>query len=579
MLFEPSKPMSSSFDDVDGSAQEYRDLLRECKELFRSCATEFTDQHPDLIHDSPEHFLERMLDLHRGLVLKIFVEIAQADDRISRRELELAREVFAHAWHVDLNNEQLKETLFHYAETTHLRWDSLLWPFERLSAFRRRANDLFSLVQRMGLMVAEANRKVDPRALQQLRSIITEMQRVIQPVPLACETPSAKAQPIGRSAQLQESAFGVKQEVQCQQAQAVRRSEASAGKENLEDVLRDLDALIGLATIKQDVRELVSFLKMQEERRKFDLPQTPISLHAVFAGNPGTGKTTVARLFGRILGAMGILSKGQLIETDRSGLVAEYAGQTAPKTNLRVNEALDGVLFIDEAYSLVAESGDDPYGTEAVQTLLKRMEDDRDRLVVILAGYPRPMEELLQTNPGLSSRFGRTFVFPDYTVTELGQVFATFAQRDRYQLPAATRAKLLLGFRYLLDRRDEHFGNGRLARNIFERSVRRLASRLAGVKSLTKALLTTLQPDDMVLEGVPAAVWEGSESGERPFRLNCPGCQRPCRLSQRLLGSKVRCQCGHEFEADWGEPADTDKDPKSKISNLKSENQDSKSQP
>ncbi|HMF12610.1 MAG TPA: AAA family ATPase [Gemmataceae bacterium] len=546
--------MPSDFDD-DDSAQEYRDLLRECKELFRSCATEFTDQHPDLINDSPEHFLERMLDLHRGLVLKIFVEIAQADDRFSRRELALAREVFAHAWHVELDDEKLKESLFHYAETTHLRWDSLLWPFERLASFRRRANDLFSLVQRMGLMVAEANRKVDPRALQQLRCIVAEMQRAIQPVPLAADNPtSTKIKPLGQYAQRLESGTAIKQEVQTQQAQAVRRCEASAGKETLDDVLQALDALIGLATIKQDVRELVHFLKMQEERRKFDLPQTPISLHAVFTGNPGTGKTTVARLFGRILGAMGILAKGNLIETDRSGLVAEYAGQTAPKTNLRVNEALDGVLFIDEAYSLVAVSGDDPYGTEAVQTLLKRMEDDRDRLVVILAGYPGPMEELLQTNPGLSSRFGRTFVFPDYTVTELGRVFATFAERDRYQLPAATRAKLLLGFQYLLTRLDEHFGNGRLARNIFERSVRRLASRLSGVTSLTKALLTTLQPDDIVLESVPAEALTGLENAERPFRLLCPGCQRPSRLPQRLLGSRVRCACAHEFEADWGEP-------------------------
>jgi hypothetical protein len=549
--------MPSELDD--DSAQEYRDLLQECKELFRSCASEFTEQHPDLVHDSPEHFLERMLDLHRGLVLKVFIEIAQADDRFSRRELALAREVFEHAWHVELTDEQVKESLLHYTETTHLRWDSLLWPFERLSAFRRRANDLFSLVQRMGLMVAEANRKVDPRALQQLRSITCEMQRVIQPVPLAGDSPGTKVRPVGRFAERQEGKAGIKQEIQCQQAQGIRRLEASGGKESLEDVLAALDALIGLATIKQEVRELVSFLKMQEERRKYDLPQTPISLHAVFTGNPGTGKTTVARLFGRILGAMGILAKGHLVETDRSGLVAEYAGQTAPKTNLRVNESLDGVLFIDEAYSLVAESGEDPYGTEAVQTLLKRMEDDRDRLVVILAGYPGPMEELLQTNPGLSSRFSRTFVFPDYTATELGRVFATFAQRDRYHLPAATRAKLLLGFQYLLARRDEHFGNGRLARNIFERSVRRLASRLSGVKSLTKPLLTTLQPGDIVVENVPDAAWESLEDAELPFRLNCPGCQRACRLLLRLLGSKVRCQCGHEFEADWGEPGDPDK--------------------
>src|SRR5262249_6690117 len=151
----------------------------------------------------------------------------------------------------------------------------------------------------------------------------------------------------------------------------------------------------------------------------------------------------------------------------------------------------------------------DPYGTEALQTLLKRMEDDRDRLVVILAGYPGPMAALLEVNPGLSSRFGRTFNFPDYSAAELGRIFDTFCRRDHYRLPARTRARLLLGFAHLLGCRDEHFGNGRLARTVFEHSVRRLAGRLAGLKSLTRTLLTTLQPEDIVMDGVPAAVWDG----------------------------------------------------------------------
>jgi hypothetical protein len=552
-MSEPSNP------ECGAEAQAYRELLAECEQLFRSCAEQFAEQHPDLIHDTPEHFLDRMLELHRGLILKVFAEIAQADHRISAGEMKLARELFDHAWHRRLTDDQLKESIFHYSETTHIRWDSLLWPFERLSAFRGRANEVFALVQRMALTVAGANKRVDPRAVDNLRWILSEMQRVILPVPMAggrrdeSANPIAPVPPRGRSVALRQGESKIEAEVLSEEAQAVRH-EPRANAEELSDVLTALDALIGLGAIKADVRELIDFLKMQEQRKNYDLPQTPISLHAVFTGNPGTGKTTVARLFGRILGAMGILAKGHLIETDRSGLVAEYAGQTAPRTNKRINEALDGVLFIDEAYSLVADSGEDPYGTEALQTLLKRMEDDRDRLVVILAGYPGPMTTLLQSNPGLSSRFSRMVAFPDYTAIELGRVFATFCQRDHYRLPPRTRAKLLLGFRYLLDRRDEHFGNGRLARTIFEHSVRRLASRLARADKLTKALLTTLQPEDIVMEGTPATVWNGLENDARGFLLTCPGCQHAARLPQRMLGSWVTCPgCQCEFEADWGE--------------------------
>jgi hypothetical protein len=194
---------------------------------------------------------------------------------------------------------------------------------------------------------------------------------------------------------------------------------------------------------------------------------------------------------------------------------------------------------------------------EALQTLLKRMEDERERLVVVLAGYPGPMATLLETNPGLSSRFSRTFEFPDYTAVELGRIFETMCRRDQYQLPGGTRARLLLGFQYLLDHRDEHFGNGRLARNVYERSVRHLANRLVNTTPLTRALLTTLQPQDLVLEGVPATVWRGLDGEALYFRLRCPGCQHACRIRQPLLGCRVRCPgCQHEFEADWGEVDD-----------------------
>jgi hypothetical protein len=526
---------------------EFRDLLRRCEALYRSCAELYACQRPEIVHDAPA-FVAQMIDLHRGLLLKVFAEIVQCGQHVGPDELRLGQELFEHAWGHKLNEEQVKESLLHYGETTHLRWESLVRPFERFSAFIAHADELRALVEQIAWQVAGASGRVSSRARRQVQWIRTELRRILERVPLAGAVPEAL--PVARVAQQQD--FEITAESAQRQAQAVRVQERASG-EQLAEVLAELDALIGLETIKAEVRELVNFLTIQAERAKYDLPQTPVSLHAVYSGNPGTGKTTVARLVGRIFGAMGILSRGHLIETDRSGLVAEYAGQTGPKANKRIDEALDGVLFIDEAYSLIAEKGDDPYGAEAVQALLKRMEDDRGRLVVILAGYPAPLAKLLRANPGLTSRFGRTFVFPDYTAAELGRIFETMCERDRYQLPPRSRAKLLLGFQHLLDRRDENFGNGRVARNVFERSVRRLANRLTGTRPLTRELLTTLQPEDLVLEGVPEAVWAGPEAEARQFRVSCPQCGHASKAPVRYLGRQLTCHCGHEFTAPWGD--------------------------
>jgi hypothetical protein len=536
----------------------FRELLEQSRELYRKCARDFAEQHPELIRDSAEDFVGRMVELHRGLVLKVFAEMAQADHHLGAGELKLGRQLFEHAWGQRLTDHQVKEALIHYSETTHLRWDALLRPFERLSAFVPHADRLQTLVLQLAWRVAEADGRPGPPAVQQFHWIRAQMQRVLERVPLAGAAPDAASTadlPVARRAvQTLGEDFEITPQSAVRGAQAVR-VQAKTGRESLAAVMADLDGLIGLDSIKQEVHELVNFLTIQAERGKLDLPQTPISLHAVYTGNPGTGKTTVARLVGRILGAMGILARGHLVETDRSGLVAEFAGQTAPKTHKRIDEALDGVLFIDEAYSLVAERGDDPYGSEAVQTLLKRMEDDRARLVVILAGYPRPMAQLLRTNPGLSSRFSRTFPFPDYTVRELGQIFQTMCDRDSYQLPAGTRARLLVGFAYLRARRDEHFGNGRLARNVFERSIRRLANRLAAASPLTRELLTTLEPEDVVMEGVPASAWEELETRAHGFEVPCPACARANRVPGEKLGHTTACRHCHEhFTADWGEP-------------------------
>lgn len=228
--------------------------------------------------------------------------------------------------------------------------------------------------------------------------------------------------------------------------------------------------------------------------------KTPdVSYHCVFSGNPGTGKTTVARILAGIYKDLGVLKKGHLVETDRSGLVAEYVGQTAVKTNKIIDNALDGVLFIDEAYSLV-QGGSEDYGSEAIATLLKRMEDDRDRLVVILAGYTNEMEEFINSNPGLRSRFNRYIHFEDYTAEELYKIFLLNAEKNEYTLADDVKEYLLKKLEDVVANKPKDFGNARYIRNLFEKTVEAQANRLASEPKITKELLVEIKKEDIMCD-------------------------------------------------------------------------------
>lgn len=282
-----------------------------------------------------------------------------------------------------------------------------------------------------------------------------------------------------------------------QQEQTEEQREQAEPQPTLEELLAQLDELCGLEKVKRDVKSLINLVKVRALRSQAGLPVPPMSLHMVFLGNPGTGKTTVARLLAQIYRAIGVLPKGQLVEVDRSGLVAGYVGQTALKTQEAVQRALGGVLFVDEAYALVKDGND--FGQEAIEVLLKNMEDHRDELIVIAAGYTGPMERFIHANPGLESRFNKYLFFDDYNGEELFHIFQSMCGKNGYTLSAEGEQQIRRELEELYENRDENFGNARDVRNRFERAVARQADRVAGLEQPTREQLMEILPDDLEL--------------------------------------------------------------------------------
>ena len=265
--------------------------------------------------------------------------------------------------------------------------------------------------------------------------------------------------------------------------------------EKIEDLKAELDSYIGLEAVKQEVRNLINMVTVHRMREKNGLPNTDLSLHMVFSGNPGTGKTTIARIMARIYHSLGILSKGQLVEVDRSGLVAGYVGQTALKTSKVIEKAMGGVLFIDEAYALNGGSEND-FGQEAIDTILKAMEDHRDDLVVIVAGYDDLMEDFIHSNPGLESRFNRFLQFEDYTLDEMMGIFAMQCKKGCYTLEESAEEQV----RAFIREENESgisFGNGRGVRNLFEKILVQQANRLAAMEHVSREDLMALTAADV----------------------------------------------------------------------------------
>jgi SpoVK/Ycf46/Vps4 family AAA+-type ATPase len=255
--------------------------------------------------------------------------------------------------------------------------------------------------------------------------------------------------------------------------------------------------MVGMENVKKDVGMLINYIKVEKMRKEKGLSNNPVALHTVFYGPPGTGKTTVARLIGRIFKTLGILSKGHVVEVARADLVGEYIGHTAPKTNKAVDEALHGILFIDEAYTLKPDGIGNDFGQEAIDCLLKRMEDDRDKLVVVAAGYTDEMQKLINSNPGLKSRFNRYFYFSDYEPAELGEMFSRLVGKKGYKITPEAMDQVVVILTRAFENRDKSFGNGRFVRNLFEQMIQSQANRISLLTDITEEMLVTISIEDV----------------------------------------------------------------------------------
>ena len=273
-------------------------------------------------------------------------------------------------------------------------------------------------------------------------------------------------------------------------------------EDRIDEILAELNSLVGLEVVKEEIENLVNLLRVQQMRKELGLSNAGTSRHMVFYGNPGTGKTTVARLIAGIYGELGLLPTGQLVEVDRSGLVGGYVGQTAIKTKEVIDQAVGGVLFIDEAYTLTQNKGQNDFGPEAVETILKAMEDYRDELVVIVAGYTELMKDFLKTNPGLTSRFNYFIEFPDYTPEELVDILKLMCKKNEYSLSAEAEAKALEIFTARCENKPDNFANAREVRNFLEKAMLKHAARVTKLpkEQRTREALTTLEAPDVEIK-------------------------------------------------------------------------------
>ena len=468
---------------------------------------------PSKANLAQKDFFDEVEFRFRCLIIKTFLETAESDLVMTPAEGHLASVLVTHLLREKVSQRKLNRTLRDLSTISKQNdWQSVLEPMTWFEECKASYEELKSELLRIANIAAKVDGSVSGETISQLKMIQWQLDQVLTAeAPVTSDVDEDQARDATDIDQASDTLSSQLIQMLNQEAQDTKATDQGTNAEEsvtpelteeqraqqLADGMQELDSLIGIHQIRDEVKTLINVCKLQKYRESQGLPVSSVSLHMVFTGNPGTGKTTVARIIGKLFSAIGVVSKGHLVETDRSGLVAEFQGQTATKTNKIIDDALDGILFIDEAYSLAPEGQADSYGQEAIQTLLKRMEDDRDRLVVILAGYPEPMNQLLQTNAGLTSRFARRCHFPDYGPDELLAIFEGLSSANHYQMSNEFRSTLTDRIQKLVASKDEHFGNGRLVRNLFETAIRNLANRAVSATEMTPELVSTFTEKDL----------------------------------------------------------------------------------
>ena len=399
---------------VDLISDQFFETVNDCRRIYVDQAVEATLSSSKLSADRQSEFLDEIELRFNRLLIKIFAEVAWSDLVWTQNEGELAVQLLEDLLRTKIPARDVKATLKQLLKiSSEESWQAVLEPFVMLDELKDQRCVLETGLMKLANIVAKVDGRVTDETLGQLKNLKWQLHQFLAPPPAPPkkqadyrEANEATTQVYGTIQNAidsvganQATQVATKQTVSADTEQSVAVAmSAEEREEKLAKAIEELDVLIGIDDVKSEVKGLVNFLKVQAARKAAGLPENPISLHMVFEGNPGTGKTTVARILGRIFGAMGVLEKGHLVETDRSGLVAEFVGQTATKANKIIDSALDGVLFIDEAYSLVGDPKDS-FGAEALQILLKRAEDDRGRLIVIMAGYSEPVSYTHLTLP------------------------------------------------------------------------------------------------------------------------------------------------------------------------------------